>query len=231
MHKLITNFALAAVAWSISHAVHATADPVRICAFFNEPGWYYIPETDICLNTATGETRQLTAYGTWRSLGTNTPGNWLAMPKVECIGGKLLKIGNFTSNDFRINDHGKYETAPINLALRPSEFISKVMIRGGFDVTSTSRFCLSYMDSLGEYSVPLGCENTAQSMNQPAVFSFTPLLPLPPSTLTRPITLIGNSGNSGEIGNDSWGTADSNGHPPIFNGSLTSWICVDKAKP
>ena len=112
---------------SSGHAV----EYVKVCSLYGE-GFHYIPGTGICVKEETGDARQQTPDGTWRSLVPNSQGHWVTNPEHECAPGKLVKVGTFRPSDFTLNSHGKYQAAPVGLTLKPGEFISKVIMRGGF---------------------------------------------------------------------------------------------------
>ena len=208
------------------HATSAYADGavqyVKICDDFGAD-FMYVPGTDTCFNPTTGETREnLTVDGpTWYSHIPANPGNWVASPWADCSSGRLVNVGTFKASSFLPNSYNKYESAPIPLTLATNEFISKVMFRGGFNVTSRSNFCLSFLDATsGQYEV-LGCKDTAQMMNQSVTWSFTPLQPVPLSSFTKPYKVVGNSGD------ENWG-ADPPSGPLNFSGSLTCWVCIQR---
>jgi hypothetical protein len=194
----------------------APVEYVKVCSLFGAD-FYYIPGTDVCFNVTTGETRQATAGGVWTSTVPGTPGAWVANPKLDCLLGRLVKVGTFTSASFALNAHEKYETAPVSLTIATDDYVSKVMLSGGFNATSKSTFCLSFFDvASGAYST-LGCENTASFRDQPATYSFSPLRSVPPSSFLSPYRLVGNNGI------DQWGA------PPVsFDGVLSCWVCIQK---
>jgi hypothetical protein len=207
---------------STSYAV----EYVKVCSLYGAE-FFYIPGTDTCFNPTTGETRQATEGGVWASAIPSTPGNWVVTPRAECLLGRLVKVGTFGSDDFTLNLHDKYDTAHIPLSLGTNEFISKVMMSGGF---AKPNFCLSFYDpavgpNLLEAYQTIGCVNPSILMGQPAVFSFTPLWSVPPSIFTtRPVRLVGNSGI------DNWGPPDVNtGEPPPFDGAISCWVCIQRA--
>jgi hypothetical protein len=200
-------------------ATSAYAEPVQYVKICDDYGanFMYLPGTDTCYNPTTGETRQnITENGpTWYSHIPANPGNWVASPSDDCFSGRLVNVGTFKASSFALNSYGKYESSQIPLALATYEFISKVMLRGGFNVTSRSNFCLSFLDTTsGQYEV-LGCKNTAQMMNQSVTWSFTPFQSVPLSSFTKPYKVVGNSGD------EDWGT-------DVFNGSLTCWVCIQR---
>ena len=204
-------------------SAYAAVEYVKICSSFGA-NFMYLPGTDTCYNPTTGQTRQYITEteNTWYSHIPANPGNWVASPYDDCSsGGRLVNVGTFKASSFLPNSYNKYESAPIPLTLATNEFISKVMFRGGFNVTTRSNFCLSFMDATsGQYEV-LGCKDTAQMMNQSVTWSFTPLQPVPLSSFTKPYKVVGNSGD------ENWGTV-----PPIgplnFSGSLTCWVCIQR---
>ena len=179
-------------------ATSAYAEPVQYVKICSDYGasFMYLPGTDTCYNPATGETRQyISETMTWFSHLPENPGNWVASPSEDCFGGRLVNVGTFKASSFAPNSYGKYESSAIPLTLATYEFISKVMLRGGFNVTSRSNFCLSFLDTAsGQYEV-LGCKNTAQMMNQSVTWSFTPLQSVPLSSFTKPYKVVGNSGD------------------------------------
>ncbi|MFI5167834.1 MAG: porin [Thermoanaerobaculales bacterium] len=220
MSKVFWSLFLVVGLISIASNSHAAVEYVKVCSLYGAD-FYYIPGTDACLNTTTGEIRQATAVGTWYALSPNNSGLWVANLKDGCQGGRLLKVGTFTSSDFTANSHNKYETPLFPLNLKPGEFISNVILSGGFDVTSRSTFCLSFYDaSTGLYS-PIGCQNTAQLMNQPAAFSFVPSRSVPPAGFTSPFKLVGSNAD------ENWGFPD----PLTFNGVLSCWVCLQHVAP
>jgi len=197
-------------------SAYAATEYVRVCSSFGAD-FMNVPGTDTCFNPTTGETREkLTVDGPiWYSHIPANPGNWVASPWADCSSGRLVNVGTFKASSFLPNSYEKYESAPIPLMLATNEFISKVMFRGGFDVTSRSNFCLSFLDATsGQYEV-LGCKNTAKMMNESVTWSFTPLQSVPQSSFTKPYKVVGNSGD------EKWET-------DVFNGSLTCWVCIQR---
>jgi hypothetical protein len=112
--------------------VQTPVEYVRICTLYGA-GFHYIPGTDICMNDMTGDSRQQTEGGTWRTYLPYRDGKWVSNEQQECTpGGKLVKVGTFKSTDFALNPWGKKQTAPVSVSVKPPEFISKVMMSGGF---------------------------------------------------------------------------------------------------
>lgn len=215
--------AVCLVAVSIGVPSILCADPVqyvKICSLYGVD-FYYDPGTDVCVNALTGETRQQTELGTW--FGTIPgPGSWVTGAKEACKGGRLVRVGTFTSSDFTQVAAGKYETPLFSLKLGPEDFIANVILNGGFDVTEKSTFCLSFFDpnviGVPHYAV-IGCQNTARMQSAPGTWSFAPFRTVPPAEFAPPFQIVGYNAN------ENWGD------PPVsFNGTLSCWVCVQHAE-
>lgn len=182
----------------LGSASSAHAEPVeyvKICSLYGA-GFHYIPGTDICANEVTGETRQLTAGGVWTSLlPSRSQGQWVSNPQQECGRGRLVKIGSFKPNDFKLNTQDNYQASPTGLHLQRDEFVSKVMMSGGFGdpyqpeaqnpQPGMAQFCVRLADTtfstidMGYAPVypkfcgtaPLACFSNAQILGTPAVYS------------------------------------------------------------
>ncbi len=103
----------------------------KICSLYGA-GFHYVPGTDICVNE-TGDTREETAGGVWRWSAPDSEGRWVTNPTSECAPGKLVKVGAFSPSDLSPNGYyGNYVANPFGLTLKSNEFISKVMVSGGF---------------------------------------------------------------------------------------------------
>jgi hypothetical protein len=61
--KYIIVAAAVAAASAVGGAADAAVEYVKICSTYGA-GWFYIPGTDTCINTSTGETRVQTELGT-----------------------------------------------------------------------------------------------------------------------------------------------------------------------
>jgi hypothetical protein len=117
---------------AIAPSGYAQVEYVRVCSLYGV-GFHYIPGTDICTSDFTGDSRQQTEGGTWRTYLPYREGRWVSNEQQECApGGKLVKVGDFKSTDFTLNPYGKKQTAPVSVLVKPPEFISKVMMSGGF---------------------------------------------------------------------------------------------------
>jgi hypothetical protein len=75
---------------------------------------------------ANGNTR------TWRTLWPYPTGNWVTNVQAECGSARALKVGTYRSTDFTLNSWQKKETPPFTLRPKPGEFVSKVIMSGGF---------------------------------------------------------------------------------------------------
>ncbi|MGH8121356.1 MAG: hypothetical protein ACREPT_01135 [Rudaea sp.] len=63
----------------------------------------------------------------------DSEGRWVTNPTSECAPGKLVKVGAFSPTDLSPNGfYGNYAANPFGLNLKSNEFISKVMVSGGF---------------------------------------------------------------------------------------------------
>lgn len=129
------NTALVSLSFALllGAATNASAQPVeyvKICSLYGA-GFEYIPGTAVCWNSTTGDTREQTINGTWRSLWPYPEGTWDQGFKHDCQG-KIVKVGDFASTDFAVNAYNKKETAPFPLVLPAGQFIMKVIMSGGF---------------------------------------------------------------------------------------------------
>lgn len=218
MTNAVRVFAVAGML-SVALSLFAQAvEYVRVCDDYGSK-YSYVPGTDICINAMTGETRSETEGGTWIAHAGRLPGNWVASPKADCLLGRVVKVATFTRADLALNSRSRYETGPVCSPLGPREFISKVMIRGGFNANSRSNFCLAFHDAtLDEYSM-LGCHDTAPLRDQEAIWSFTPLRSTAPATYATPSTLVGVSGS------ELWPSPET-----TFEGEMECWVCVQRAR-
>ncbi len=175
-----------------STAAAVPPEYVKICSLYGS-GFNYVPGTDICWNAQTGDTRQQTVGGTWRSLQPYPEGVWSQQFKRECAG-KIVKVGDFHSTDFALNPWDRQETAPFDLVLPANQFITKVIMSGGFydprvksqggSNTGTLAFCLRGKDSTvlipapnpgdpptnapyGNGLLPIGCISNSRILNMP----------------------------------------------------------------
>lgn len=157
MKRLVALVTL--VVGSLGVASTASAVPVeyvKVCSLYGV-AYHYIPGSDICLNEVTGETREQTPGGTWESLlPTDNQGHWVSNPRWECGDGRLVRVGTFTPGEFKLNAFEKYQAPAFGLTLHHGEFISRVMMSGGFydplqplarnPQSSRQQFCLRVAD-------------------------------------------------------------------------------------
>lgn len=115
----------------------APVEYVRVCDAFGA-GFFYVPGTDYCTHAMTGDTRVATEGGVWRTRLPYPAGSWARYPRRACGGARLVKVGTFSSTDFTVNAWLRKQTAAIPLQLQSNEFISKVIMSGGFYDPRTS---------------------------------------------------------------------------------------------
>ena len=196
MKKLLMSLVPVVGLLGIASNSHASpVEYVKICSLYGA-GFHYVPGTDICLNDITGDARQATEGGVWRSLLPYPEGKWVTNLQPECAPGKLVKVGTFKSTDFTLNAWGRKQTPPFSLQLKPGEFISKVMMSGGFydprvpsrhGVNGSQGLCLRSIDPnllensasgpfnppYGNGLLPIGCVANSRIVNMPAAYSIT----------------------------------------------------------
>jgi hypothetical protein len=200
LKKLAISLSLVIGLLGIASTAHAQLSPVeyvKICSLYGA-GFYYIPGTDTCVNDVTGDSRTQTEGGTWRSLIPSPQGKWVADPQLECApGGRLQQVGNFKSTDFAVNAWATKSTTPVNFPVKPPQFISKVMMSGGFydpripgnrggAVGSLGgRLCLKPNDTIlmrqGDEFVnfpwagflPIGCVDNSRIVGMPGAYEVT----------------------------------------------------------
>jgi hypothetical protein len=125
-------------------------------------------------------------------------GKWVTVPSLECGPpvGRLVTLGTFASTDFSVNPWNRKQTQPVPLSVKPGEFISKVMMSGGFfdpripnrhGAPGTDGLCLRSIDpnvienfgnssfnpAFGNGNLPVGCIANSRIMNMPAAYSVT----------------------------------------------------------
>lgn len=173
----------------------APVEYVRVCSLYGA-AFHYIPGTDICLNDRTGDARVQTEGGTWRSLLPYPEGKWVTTPLLECAPGRLVNVGTFASTDFTVNAWNRLQTASVPLTLRSGEFVSRVMMSGGFydprvpnrhGVNGTDGLCLRSVDPtvlepiggtsenppFGNGMLPVGCIANSRIVNMPATYAIS----------------------------------------------------------
>ena len=175
---------------------------VKVCSSYGA-GFIYIPgtPTGTCLDQFTGETRQATVGGIWVTFLPYPQGAWVRNPYDGCPSGRLVMVGSFQSTDFTHNMWGKEQTPPFSLPLSSGEYISKVIMGGGFydpriparqgtpDPMGMDGLCVRSTDPtvleqqpspnppsnplLGDGGRPIGCVSNGRIVNMPAVYSIT----------------------------------------------------------
>ena len=188
---LITAFALLAIA----PAARAQVQYGRVCTVFGQ-GFFYIPGTDICHNPSNDDTREQTEYGVWRSLWPYPEGQWVTNPALACPLGRLVKLGAFKSTDFTgpTLPGGKEQTPPVSVPTQPGEFVSNVIMSGGFydprlpvqsGTNSSQGLCVRSIDPdvfeghnnlnppFGDGGLPIGCVANDRIVNMPAAYSIS----------------------------------------------------------
>ncbi len=165
---------------------------VKTCSLYG-PGFNYVAATDICVNQETGDARQETTGGTWRSVLPYKDGEWVTIQQQECgPAASLVKIGDFKSTDFRLNAYNRLETAGVPLRLKPPQFLTKIMMSGGFyDPMLANARAGSALDKLalcvrsidptvaepgaqtpyGNGGAPIGCVVNSRIAGMPAAYS------------------------------------------------------------
>ena len=175
----------------------STATPVeyvRVCSLYGA-GFHYVPGTDTCINETTGDTRQQTEGGTWRSLLPYPQGKWVASPPLECLPGRIVTLGTFSSTDFSPNVWNRKQTRAIPVMVNRGEFVSKVIMAGGFSdpripnrhgVNGTDGLCVRSVDPgeietqgdgssvnppFGNGMLPIGCVANSRIVHMPAAYA------------------------------------------------------------
>ena len=165
---------------------------VKICPLYGA-GFNYIPGTDVCVNQQTGDAREQTPGGTWRSVLPYKDGDWVSVPQQECgPAATLMKIGDFKSTDFKPNAYDRLETAGVPMHLKPPQFITKILMSGGFydprlanarsgNGLSKLALCVRSIDPnvveqglpmpYGNGSVPIGCVVNSRIVGMPAAYA------------------------------------------------------------
>ena len=185
-------------------------DYVKICPEpVGGPGFFYIPGTDRCFNPATGEVRQSVAISDTktvirRSILPYPEGKWVSDPKQACGDGKLVKIGDFKRTDFKVDSLLMLQSTPFTLQLKDGEFISRVMMSGGFQDprlpnrsatnSNVNGLCLRSVDPAvletqtsdppvnppyGNGGLPIGCIANSRIAGMPATYAISPTAAYP----------------------------------------------------
>lgn len=184
-------------------------------------------------------------------------GNWVTKNvQPECSPGRVVKLGTFRSTDFTLNAYERKQTAPVPLALTSGEFVSKVVMSGGFyDPRAVGRHGVNGMDGLcvrsvdpsviqagvnppfGNFGRPVGCVANSRIVDMPAAYSIS-------ATSAHPSVDVLFSGSGDTFGTVPYGTAlvvttdldrssalltyQDGGVSKPLAGDLTVWVCVGK---
>ena len=193
--KLVSSIAGALALLGLAPGAQAAVEYVRVCSLYGA-GFHYIAGTDICMNEWTGDSRQQTEGGTWRSLLPYPEGSWVTDLKDACGTGKVVKVGTYKSTDFTANTWQKKQTPPANLKLKPGEFVTKVMMSGGFydprlpgrhGTNGTNGLCVRSIDPnlleagpngsfnppWGNGMLPVGCIANSRIVNMPGTYAIS----------------------------------------------------------
>jgi hypothetical protein len=205
---------------------HAAVEYVKICPLYG-PFYYYLPDTDICVNARTGDMRKQTEGGTFR---TWMPGEktLVRQPRAACKQGRLEKVGTFTPADFTITRfttnsgdstlaRGVYSTSSAPLSLVDDEVISNVIFTGGIDDNSLGSLCLQYFQAGVDLYSPVACQDTRDSMTGPPV-SFNAIIRSPTTPFSAPFSL---RLTTGELVSEQ----------TLFTGSISAWVCIQGSNP
>lgn len=192
MNRITTPLASFIGLLALASTGYGQVQYVKICSIYGA-GFNYIPGTDICLNQETGDARVQTEGGTWRSVLPYKDGNWAPIPQQECgPTATLVKIGDFKSTDFKPNAFDRLETAPVPMSLKPPQFITKILMSGGFydprlanarsgNGLSQLALCVRSIDPnvvepgsqlpYGNGFVPIGCVVNSRIVGMPAAYA------------------------------------------------------------
>jgi hypothetical protein len=174
-------------------------DYVRVCSLYGS-GFFFIPGTEICMDPRSGDTRQATEGGVWRSRWPYPEGDWVRNTKQDCSEGEVVHIGDFHSTDFTLNQWLRKQTEPTPLNLTARYFVSRVYMSGGFydprlsqsrsGVNSSSGFCVRSVDPtemelqggdppfemnppFGTGFLPIGCVANSRIKGMPATYAIS----------------------------------------------------------
>src|SRR5436190_5041869 len=164
----------------------------KVCSLYGD-NFYYMPGTDICVSSLTGDARQQTAGGTVRSHLPYPKGKWVLDPAKDCKRGSLVTLGSFASTDFVLNEAERKDTQPVILKLTQGRFISRIYWSGGFydprvpaqrnGLDGATGFCLRGQDPdvllpNGDSFItpaywakrPISCVWNSRILNMPAIY-------------------------------------------------------------
>lgn len=170
---------------------------VKVCSLYGT-GFHYMPGTDTCLNDSTGDARVATEGGVWRSLLPYPEGKWVVSPVLECLPGRMVTLGTFSSTDFVPNIWNRKQTRAIPVPVNRGEFVSKVIMGGGFmdprlpirrGTNGIDGLCVRSVDPgvfqtppgeegpinppFGANMLPIGCVANSRIANMPAAYAIS----------------------------------------------------------
>jgi len=155
---------------------------------------------------------------TWQWRVPNNPRTLAPNLAGSCQGGQLVKFGDISSSDLSQNARLRWQTStPFPLNLKQGQYIGSVLYEGGFTgVGGRGNFCMYYAnlanpDFANPVFPPLGCIDTS---SQAGVATFSPDVPIPPSSITSP-SLVGANGYDWKVTS----AAD-------IQGTLSIWLCL-----
>jgi hypothetical protein len=90
MKRSLGSVLFVCVAAGFAATAHSAVEYVRICALYGAD-FYYVPGTDTCINSRTGDMRVATTGGVWRSW---MPGEktFVRQPKAACRQGQGSEV-------------------------------------------------------------------------------------------------------------------------------------------
>jgi len=134
----MATIAIVAVA-TVGSFIDAQADAVeyvQICPVYGAD-FFYVPQTDICLNVVQNDAREVTSGGTWRWRVPNNPRTYSSLPQNGCQnGGTLVKFADINSSGLGVNSHARFETKNRYALNLHAQYIASVLYKGGFTIPS-----------------------------------------------------------------------------------------------
>lgn len=195
MKKSLASVAAGAALLFATSASQAVIEYVKVCSLYGV-NFNYVPGTDICHDATTGDSRQVTESGVWRSLLPYPEGKWTTTPAQECLPGRIVTLGTFSTSDFSLNPWGRMQTQAVPVPVQRGEFVSKVIMSGGFSDPRLPRrqgsnaldgLCVRSVDPgvmenygggtinppFGNGMLPVGCVANSRILNMPAAYAIS----------------------------------------------------------
>ena len=85
----LATIAIIAAAIALYSARADAVEYVELCSLYGAD-FFYIPQTDICLNVTQNDAREDTSGGVWRWRVPNNPRTWANLPQNGCESGATL---------------------------------------------------------------------------------------------------------------------------------------------